>query len=111
MKQPLQLRFVGMEPSAALEAAVQEKVHKLDQFRSDLMSCRVTLAVDDKHKHQGRHFAVRIDLTFPGGELCVDKARGEDAYVALRDAFDDMKRQLQDAVQRSQDRSTAAPHR
>ena len=102
MKQPLQLRFIGLEPSPALEAAAREKAAKLDQFRSDLMSCRVTIELLDKHKHQGRHYAVRIDVTMPEAELVVDRVRDEDVYVALRDAFDDMKRRIEDAARRVQ---------
>lgn len=103
MKQPLQLAFIGMEPSAAVEAAVREKAAKLDRFHPDLMACRVTIELLDRHKHQGRHFAVRIDLTMHGAELVVDRVQHEDVYVALREAFDDMKRRVQDTVRRLQD--------
>jgi cold shock CspA family protein len=41
---------------------------------------------------------VRIDLTVPGHELVVDRVENEDVHVALRDAFDDMKRRLEDVV-------------
>lgn len=102
MKQALQIRFIGMEPSPAVEAAAREKAIKLDQFRPDLMACRVTLELVDRHKHQGRHFAVRIDLTMTGDQLTVDRVQHEDVYVALREAFDDMKRQLQDSARRVQ---------
>ena len=42
MKQPVQIRFIGLEPSPAVEAAAREKAAKLDQFRPDLMACRVS---------------------------------------------------------------------
>jgi ribosome-associated translation inhibitor RaiA/cold shock CspA family protein len=102
MKQPLQLRFLGMEPSDAVAAAARDKAAKLDQFHPDLMSCRVTIERVDKHQHQGQHFAVRIDVTLPGEELSVDRVQNEDAYVALRDAFDDMRRRIQDSHRRVQ---------
>ena len=100
MKLPLQISFHGMEPSEALEAAAAKKAHKLEEFCSDIMSCRVIIEQLQKHQHQGRPFAVRIDLRLPSRELCVNHVQDEDAYVALRDAFDDMKRQLEDAVRR-----------
>lgn len=53
MKQALQIQFIGMEPSEAVEAAVRTKAAKLDLFRTDLMACRVTISVGDKHRHQG----------------------------------------------------------
>jgi ribosomal subunit interface protein len=100
MKLPLQITFHGMEPSEALEAAAAKKAHKLEEFFADIMSCRVVIEQQQKHQHQGRPYAVRIDLSVPGHELCVNRVQDEDAYVALRDAFDDMKRQLEDVARR-----------
>ena len=98
MKQPLDLRFIGLTPSEAVEAAVRRKVAHLERFRQDLMACRVTIEQVDKHRHQGRHYAVRIDLTIPGHELTVNRVQHEDVYVALREAFDDLRRQAQDRL-------------
>jgi ribosome-associated translation inhibitor RaiA len=107
MKQPLEVRFLGMEPSEAVEAAAREKAAKLDLFCRDLMSCRVTIELLHKHKHQGQPFGVRIDVTLPGHELSVDRVQHEDVYVALRDAFDDMRRQVEDAVRRTRGQEKA----
>ena len=101
MKQPLQIRFLGMEPSDAVDSAARKKVEKLDRFCPDIMSCRVSIEQTHKHRHQGRPFAVRIDVTLPNHELSIDRVHDEDVYVALRDAFDDMKRMIEDAVQRA----------
>ena len=101
MKQALEVRFLGLEPSPAVEAAAREKAAKLDQFRGDLMSCRVTIELAHKHKHQGQPYAVRIDVTVSDQELCIDRVQNEDVYVALRDAFDAMKRQLEDSARRA----------
>jgi ribosomal subunit interface protein len=100
VKQPLEVRFLGMEASPAVEAAVRAKAAQLDQFRGDLMACRVTIALEHKHKHQGHPYAVRIDLTMSGQERCIDRVQHEDVYVALRDAFDGIKRQIEEAVRR-----------
>jgi ribosomal subunit interface protein len=102
MKQPLEMRFLGMEPSPAIESVAQRKAGKLDQFRPDIMTCRVTVELKDKHHHQGKCFAVRVDVTVSGHELSVGRVHDDDVYVALREAFDDMKRQLQDSVRRVQ---------
>jgi ribosomal subunit interface protein len=100
MKQPLQVRFNGLEPSEAVEAAAHTKAEKLDRFHPGIMSCRVTIELAHKHQQQGRPFAVRIDVTVPDRELTVDRVQDEDVYVALRDAFDDMTRQLEDSLRR-----------
>ena len=98
MKQPLQITFHGMDPSDAVEDAVRKKAVHLERFADDIMACRVVVDLQQKHKHQGRPFGVRIDLTLRGHELVVDRVENEDVYVALRDAFDDMKRKLEDVV-------------
>ncbi len=113
MKQPLEIRFIGMEPSDAVEAAARKKADKLDRFRPDIMTCRVTIELAEKHRHQGRPFAVRVDVTVPDHELSVDRVHDEDVYVALREAFDDMKSQLEDSVRRvrGQEKLHATPLR
>ena len=100
MKLPLHIQFHGMAASEALEGNVREHVSKLEQLSADIISCRVTIDLAQKHQNQGRPISVRIDLTLPGQELVVNRVQNEDAYVALRDAFDGMKRQLDDVVRR-----------
>ena len=98
MKLPVQIHFHGMAASEALETSARNHAHKLEVFAPDIIGCRVAIDLEQKHKHKGRPFGVRIDLTLPGHELVVNRAQNEDAYVALRDAFDKMKRQLEDVV-------------
>jgi ribosomal subunit interface protein len=100
MKLPVHIQFNGMMPSAALEAFALEHAYKLDQFSTDLMSCRVSIDLEHKHQQHGRHYGVRIDLTLPAHELVVSRIRNEDAYVAVRDAFERMQRQLEEAVRK-----------
>lgn len=111
MKQPLEIRFIGMELSDAVEAAARRKADKLDRFRPDIMACRVTIELAARHQQQGRSFAVRVDVTVPDHELSVHRVHDEDVYVALREAFDDMRRQLEDSVRRvrGQEKLHAAP--
>ena len=103
MKIPLQVAFHGMSPSPALETGARDKAAKLERFCADIISCRVDIDEVHKHQHQGRPYGVRIHLTLPGGELTVDRVENEDAYVALRDAFDSMRRQIEDKVRRQRD--------
>jgi ribosomal subunit interface protein len=100
MKIPAHIQFRGLDASAAVELAAREHVQKLETFAPDIMACRVGIEMVQKHQHQGRPIAVRIDLTLPGHELVVNRVQHEDVYVALREAFDNMKRQLEDAVRK-----------
>jgi ribosomal subunit interface protein len=91
-----------LERSDAVEAKIREKAAKLEQYYDKIMSCRVMVEAPHGHKHQGTLYHVRIELGVPDGELVVSHEHHhkdhshEDAYVAIRDAFDAMKRQLED---------------
>ena len=98
MKFPVYIQFHGMTPSDALAASAREQALKLGAFSSSIMACRVGIDLLQKHSHQGRPIGVRIDLTIPGYELVVSRVEHVDGYVALREAFDTMKRQLDDVV-------------
>lgn len=96
MQIPLQITIRGIEHSDALETHIRSKADKLDEFFDRIMSCRVVVEVPHKHHHQGKQFTVRIDIGVPGSEIVVNRDHAEDVYVALRDAFDAAKRQLED---------------
>ncbi|HHO68640.1 MAG TPA: HPF/RaiA family ribosome-associated protein [Gammaproteobacteria bacterium] len=105
MKLPLEIVFRNLEPSEAIEARVRERAEKLERFHQDIMSCRVVIETDHKHHHKGNLYHVRIDLTVPGAELVANRQpyknhAYEDVYVAIRDAFDAIRRQLEDYVRR-----------
>ena len=96
MQLPLQITIRGVEHSDALEAHIRDKAGKLDEFFDHIMSCRVVVEMPHKHHQQGKNFTVRIDIGVPGSEIVVNRDHAEDVYVALRDAFDAAKRQLED---------------
>ncbi|MDP2783373.1 MAG: HPF/RaiA family ribosome-associated protein [Sulfurimicrobium sp.] len=96
MQRPLQIVFRNMPPSDAVETHIKEKVEKLELFYSHIIGCNATVEIAGKHQHQGNLFNVRLDITVPGSELVVNRDMHEDMYVALRDAFDAAKRQLED---------------
>jgi ribosomal subunit interface protein len=96
MQRPVQITFRDIAASEAIESHVREKAAKLEEFYPYITGCHVTLEMPHKHKHQGKECSVRIDLRVPGGELVVNRDRHEDMYVALREAFDAAKRQLEE---------------
>jgi len=90
-----------METSEALLADIEEKAEKLDRFSDQIMACRVVIEAPHQHHHKGKLFRVSIDLTVPGGEIVASRTADEhhaheDVYVAVRDAFNAVKRQLED---------------
>jgi ribosomal subunit interface protein len=95
MQVPLQITVRDMAHSEALDERIRGKAAKLSEFDPNITSCRVTVEESGKHHRQGRQFAVGIDVRVPGKELVASRS-DEDVYVALRDAFDAMKRQVEE---------------
>src|SRR6516165_9708268 len=105
MQVPLQVSFRHMEHSEAIETLIREKVAKLDASPDHIMSCRVVVEPAGKHHEHGNLYEVRIDITVPGEEIVVTRepsqhTENRDIHVALRDAFDSARRQLEDFVRR-----------
>jgi ribosomal subunit interface protein len=99
MQVPLQITIQNVLRSEALEARIREAAAKLEQFHPRITSCRVAVDEIQKHAHQGRQFRVRVEAVVPGrAPVMATLQHHEDVYVALRDAFDAARRQLQDEV-------------
>jgi len=103
MQIPLEIRFVNMESSPAVERAIQERAKKLESFSEHIVSCRVTLEAPHKHHRKGKIYHVVVDVRVPGSEIVASRDPGqhhahEDAHVAVRDAFKAARRQFQDYV-------------
>jgi ribosomal subunit interface protein len=96
MRIPLQVKFRNMPHSDAIEAKIIEKSVKLEKFYDRIMGCRVVVEETQRRHHQGNIYSVRIDVTVPGKELAVSRQENEDAYVAVRDAFDTASRLLEE---------------
>ena len=101
MQLPLQITFHNLDRSEAVEARIRERAEKLEQYYGRIMGCRVAVEAQHKHHRHGNHYHVRIDVTVPNGELVASRQPDEhhshtDVYVAVRDAFDAICRQLED---------------
>jgi cold shock CspA family protein/ribosome-associated translation inhibitor RaiA len=104
MQVPLEIVFHNLDRSDAVETLVRERVAKIELMRGDITSCRVTVEAPHKSHQQGNLYSVRIDLHYAGGEVLANRAPSahhahEDVYVAVRDAFNAVRRQLQDRAQ------------
>jgi len=99
---PLQVTFRGMDASEALRANIEKRAEKLECFCDNILSCRVVVEPAESHHHKGNRYRVRIHLEVPGQDLYIGHGPGdenrthEDAYVAVRDAFNAMRRCLED---------------
>ncbi len=100
MQLPIQVTFRGMARSAALDEAIQERAAKLGNFHPHLVSCRAVVEEAARHKQKGKEFVVRLDIKVAEGEIAINRDHSEDAFVAVRDAFDAARRQLEDHARR-----------
>lgn len=94
MQLPVQITFRHMDRSDALEQAIRDHADRLNAIHPRISSCRVVVEEVAAHKHQGKLFALHLDLKIPHREIAVTRHEHEDVYVALRDAFDAAKRKL-----------------
>ncbi len=105
MQLPLEITFRDMEPSPAIEQRIRQKASKLDRYFDRVMSCRVMVEAPHRHKHKGKLYHVRIDVTVPDGELVASRSPDEhhthsDMNAVIRDAFDAIYKQLDGYVGR-----------
>lgn len=105
MQIPLKITFKDIPQSDFVEARIREKVNKLEQYAAQITSCRVTIEAPHQHHHKGNLYNVKVDVTLPGEEILATRNPGEhhaheDIYVAIRDAFNAISRQLEDYVRR-----------
>lgn len=100
MQHELRITWHGIDRSDAIETYIRQRAAALEKFYPNITSCRVAVELPHKHQHQGKLYNVRIDLRVPHGEVVVNRDEHEDVYVALRDAFDAARRQLEDVLRR-----------
>jgi ribosome-associated translation inhibitor RaiA len=101
MQQELRIAFRNMDVSEALERRIRSRVGDLEQLCSRITACDVVVEPHFHHPHQHKLFDIRIDLAIPGRTIVVRREPAEnhaheDAHVAVRDAFDTARRQLED---------------
>jgi ribosomal subunit interface protein len=106
MQIPVEITFKGLDSSEAMEARIRDWVAKLERVYDRIVSCDVLVETPHRHHRNGRQFHVRVHLTVPGGQVVASHDPGpdethEDFYVALRDAMNATRRQLEDHVRKT----------
>jgi cold shock CspA family protein/ribosome-associated translation inhibitor RaiA len=126
MTLPPQITYRNMEPEPRLEEAVLKEAARLERFFDRIMSCRVM--IQGPKRQQRNLYSVRIDLGVPNEDLIIEhhpslhgtlqdlkgprkskktdlERSHRDAVRAIRDAFAEMRRRLQDYVRRMRGRT------
>jgi cold shock CspA family protein/ribosome-associated translation inhibitor RaiA len=101
MRLPLDITIHGIGHSDAVEAKIRERAEGLDQFSADISRCEVWVNAPHRHHRKGPLYDLRIRLTVPGEEIVIDhQPEREDVFVAIRESFDAVRRQLEDYERR-----------
>lgn len=93
---PVQITIRDLPASATLESHVRKRASKLKQFYDRISSCRIVLEHQKKHQNRGKLYNIRIDVTVPGKELVTTRKSDSDIYIAIRDSFKAIERQLEE---------------
>jgi len=117
------ITFRDIRHSRALDKDVRELIEKLETYYDRIVSCIVLIELVQRHHEGGNRFHVRIDMTVPGETIVAShdanlhgnardlaaqkltKTTELDpghvhARVAIHDAFETARRQLQDFARR-----------
>jgi ribosomal subunit interface protein len=112
MQMPLQITLKHLSNSEALITRIRARAAKLESKHARIASCRVTVEQLDKHAQQGGQFRVVVDLRVPGAEIAASIHHDQDVYVAVRKAFDAVRRRLaRKAAAQSEGASHSFSHR
>lgn len=100
MDMPLEIAWLDVERSEQLEGRIRQRVDKFHRYFKHINSVHVAVEMPHRSQHQSKAFHVRIEARVPGTELVVSQDPGDqgahfDPYIAVRDAFDAMDRQLE----------------
>ena len=127
---PLQTTYRHVPRLPGLDALIQEEADKLELFFKRITSCLVLIERVENHQRRDAPFHIRIELRVPGEEIVVSRspdvhatllasdvprgsksaevnATNKDAALAVRKAFHEAGRQLQDYVTRKADHPKA----
>jgi len=106
MDVPVEISFRHLDSSEAVENRIHEHIEKLKQVFDRLVSCRVTVELVSGHR-KGPRFVVTVEANVPGkahfiGHSSADEEHlHDDVYLAIRDAFNAVRRQLKDYAEKT----------
>ena len=108
----IQTTLQNMPRSGALEARIRQDAAKLERFHPRITRCRIVLGEVEKHHQKGRQFSVYVEVRVPGHEDVVSTMHHhKDVNVALRDAFDSVRRRLEVVMREARGEvKSGAPH-
>lgn len=96
MQVPVDITEHGLKLDEAHRQRVLDKALGLDVYYDRITACRVVVEAPHQHQLKGIQYVVRIEIEVPGKVLVVRRKPDPDIDIAIRDAFDAARRQLED---------------
>ena len=99
MEPQVEITFNEIDHSDAVEAHIRERVAKLLAMGESIRRCKVWVRAPHHRGHKPVAYVIDLSVQMTGTSLHVDHRPGDDnahtdIYVAIRDAFNAMERQL-----------------
>ena len=95
MEIPLRIdtRHVVVPPNVA--ARIERQMNKLQRAFGRITDCRVAIEGPPGHR-KGGEFTVSLDIGVPGKSIVINRRHARNLAVAVREAFDAARRQLEE---------------
>lgn len=99
----LQVTFRHMESSEPLRQLAEEKLAKLRSHFPDAMDCHVVIdSPAQGHHRKGNEFVTHVEVTVGRQHTRISaEASHEDAYAGMRQAFENLTRQIESKTKRT----------
>lgn len=106
MQVPSRITFRKMEPDTSARDEVERRIAELEEVHPRSTSRQVAVETEHQRHRQGKLFHASIELHVPGRTIVVGRDppahhAHEDVRVAIRDAFDAVRRRLEDQARRA----------
>ena len=96
--QSTQITLHNIRRSPSLSARIRELSERLEAHHPEILNVRVAVSHEAQRPEKGGPYSVAVRVRVPGHELAVSHEHHEDVYVAVRDAFNAMRRELEHAA-------------
>ena len=105
MRTNVQIIYRKIDHSDSVNSYITKRLAKIERIIDDITLCRVVIEAPHQDHHKGQRYHITVDLALPNQEIVVsndhhDKSNHEDMYVALRDAFNALTKQVMSKVKR-----------
>jgi len=100
MQTPVEIAYRHCEPSEAIRAEIEAQLRRLERFSDRITSCRVVVQGPQTRHRNGVSYKVALFVAMPARkDVAVnahDAPEREHPLVAIREAFDEAIRQVEE---------------